>query len=84
MNTKHIGVVKFFNVGRLYGFITDDSTGYDYFCHNTGLSCHIKKGDRVTFKLAQGLKGMEAVDVTLINDKDLLKIQCDGNDKNKQ
>ena len=78
MNTKHIGVVKFFNVGRLYGFITDDSTGKDYFCHNDGLFCHIKKGDRVTFELADGLKGIEAVNVTLINDDDLLKIQCDG------
>jgi cold shock CspA family protein len=25
MNTIHIGVVKFFNVGRLYGFITDEA-----------------------------------------------------------
>jgi cold shock CspA family protein len=44
MNTIYIGVVKFFNVGRLYGFITDDETGIDYFCHNNGLSCHIKRG----------------------------------------
>jgi len=79
MNTKHIGVVKFFNVGRLYGFITDDSTGKDYFCHNNGLSCHIKKGDRVTFELADGLKGVEAVNVRLINESDLLNIQCNGN-----
>jgi len=81
MNTKHIGVVKFFNVGRLYGFITDDSTGKDYFCHNNGLSCHIKKGDRVTFELADCLKGVEAVNVTLINDSDLLNIQCNGNNE---
>lgn len=32
MNTIHIGIVKFFNVGRLYGFITDETTGKDYFC----------------------------------------------------
>jgi CspA family cold shock protein len=81
MNTKHIGVVKFFNVGRLYGFITDDSTGKDYFCHNNGLSCHVKKGDRVTFELADGQKGVEAVNVTLINDSDLLNIQCNGNNE---
>jgi len=77
MNSVHIGVVKFFNVGRLYGFITDESTGKEYFCHNNGLTCHIKKGDRVTFELTDGLKGLEAVNVTLINN-DLLKIQCDG------
>jgi len=84
MNTKHIGVVKFFNVGRLYGFITDEDTGRDYFCHNIGLSCHVKKGDRVTFELADGLKGVEAVNVTLLNDNDLLKILCNGYDNKTQ
>jgi cold shock protein len=84
MNTKHIGVVKFFNVGRLYGFITDDRTGNDYFCHNNGLSCHIKKGDKVTFELADGLKGIEAVNVSLINNNDLLIIQCSGHNNIKQ
>lgn len=51
--SKHIGIVKFFNVGRLYGFITDMETGNEYFCHNNGLACHIKKGDKVTFELAE-------------------------------
>jgi CspA family cold shock protein len=76
---KHIGVVKFFNVGRLYGFITDDNTGKDYFCHNTGLACHIKKGDKVTFELAECSKGVEAVNVTLISNDNLLNIRCNGN-----
>lgn len=80
MNTMHIGIVKFFNVGRLYGFITDNETGKDYFCHNNGLSCHIKKGDKVTFELVDCSKGVEAVKVTLINDNNLLNILCDGND----
>ena len=84
MNTKHIGVVKFFNVGRLYGFITDDNTGKDYFCHNDGLFCHIKKGDRVTFELVEGLKGIEAINVTLMNNDDLLNIRCDGQDSDKE
>ena len=80
MNTMHNGVVKFFNVGRLYGFITDNETGKDYFCHNTGLSCHIKKGDIVTFELAECDKGVEAVNVTLIN-KNLLNIRCNGKEE---
>ena len=79
MNTIHIGVVKFFNVGRLYGFITDNETGKDYFCHNNGLSCHIKKGDKVIFELSECPKGVEAVNVTLINNNKLLNILCDGN-----
>jgi CspA family cold shock protein len=74
----HIGVVKFFNVGRLYGFITDEETGKDFFCHNNGLSCHIKKGDKVRFELAKCIKGVEAVNITLINNNNLLNILCDG------
>lgn len=77
--SKHIGVVKFFNVGRLYGFITDVQTNQEYFCHNNGLACHIKKGDTVTFELAECAKGIEAVNVTLINKNNLLNIRCDGN-----
>jgi cold shock protein len=79
MNTIHIGIVKFFNVGRLYGFITDEATGRDYFCHNNGLSCHIKKGDKVTFELADCPKGIEAINVTLIDSNNLLNTLCDGN-----
>ena len=82
---KHIGVVKFFNVGRLYGFITDEETGKDYFCHNNGLACHIKKGDKVTFEIAECDKGVEAINVTLIDNNNLLSIRCDGNrDKTEQ
>jgi CspA family cold shock protein len=78
INSIHTGVVKFFNVGRLYGFITDENTGKDYFCHNNGLSCHIKKGDRVTFELEDCLKGVEAINVTLIDSNNLLNTLCDG------
>jgi CspA family cold shock protein len=81
MNTIHIGIVKFFNVGRLYGFITEEVTGRDYFCHNNGLSCHIKKGDKVTFELSECSKGVEAINVSLINNSNLPNILCDGNDK---
>lgn len=78
MNTIHTGVVKFFNVGRLYGFITDDETGKDYFCHNNGLTSHVKKGDKVTFELATCPKGEEAINVTLVNKGNLLNILCNG------
>ena len=76
-----MGTVKFFNVGRLYGFITDKETGKDYFCHNNGLSCHVKKGDKVIFELADCPKGIEAINVTLVNNSNLLNILCNGNEK---
>jgi len=81
MDKIHIGIVKFFNVGRLYGFITDDETGKDYFCHNNGLTDHIKKGDKVTFNLTKCAKGVEAVNVKLLKNNNLLNIQCDGLNK---
>jgi CspA family cold shock protein len=81
INLMHTGVVKFFNVGRLYGFITDEETGKDYFCHNNGLICHIKKGDKVTFELSECSRGVEAVNVALINTNNPLTILCDGNNK---
>ena len=84
-NSKHVGIVKFFNVGRLYGFITDEETGKDYFCHNNGLSCHVKKGDKVIFELSDCQRGVEAINVTLVIDTNLLNILCDGNnDKTEQ
>ena len=77
-NNLHSGIVKFFNTGRLYGFITDDATGEDYFCHNSGLASHIRRGDKVTFQLGNCEKGVEAINVTLINNN-LLNILCNGN-----
>ncbi len=84
MNTIHIGVVKFFNVGRLYGFITDNKSGRDYFCHNSGLIDHIKRGDNVTFELIEGPKGAEAQNVKLLKDNNLLIIRCDGECSKKE
>lgn len=78
-NYKHTGIVKFFNTGRLYGFITDDVTGEDYFCHNNGLTSNIRKGDKVIFQLGICPKGLEAINVKLIENNNLFNIRCDGN-----
>jgi cold shock protein len=62
MNT---GTVKFFNEAKGFGFITDESTGDDIFVHVTGLVDKIREGDKVTFNLENGKKGMNAVEVKL-------------------
>jgi CspA family cold shock protein len=57
MNNIYKGVVAFYNVGRQYGFIIENSTGRSYFCHNNTLVDHIKKGDSVTFELLDDPRG---------------------------
>jgi CspA family cold shock protein len=60
------GKVKFFNVSKGYGFIKDTETDTDYFVHVSGLIDEIKENDDVTFDLKEGKKGMNAVEVKLI------------------
>lgn len=60
------GKVKFFNHGKGYGFITNDS-GEDVFVHVNGLIDEIKENDRVQFETEQGKKGLNAVNVEVID-----------------
>ncbi|MFA5049199.1 MAG: cold shock domain-containing protein [Patescibacteria group bacterium] len=64
MNT---GVVKFFNENKGYGFITDDASLNEYFVHISKLKIRIKKDDKVSFEIEQGKKGMQAINVKLLN-----------------
>lgn len=57
------GTVKFFNDEKGFGFIVDDETQQDIFVHVSGTIDEIKKDDKVTFKIEEGRKGVNAVDV---------------------
>ena len=60
------GTVKFFNVSKGFGFITNDETGEDMFVHSTGLDgITIKEGDKVNYEEGEATKGPAAVNVTL-------------------
>jgi CspA family cold shock protein len=59
------GTVKFFNESKGYGFIKDQESDNEYFVHVSGLIDKIKENDEVTFELAEGKKGMNAVNVKL-------------------
>ncbi|MEP2937314.1 MAG: cold shock domain-containing protein [Gilvibacter sp.] len=61
------GTVKFYIESKGYGFITDDDSSTDYFVHISGLNDEIREGDKVTFELQEGKKGMNAVNVTLVS-----------------
>ena len=61
------GTVKFFNETKGFGFITNDDTKSDIFVHASGLVDQIRENDQVEYEEEKGKKGMNAVNVTLLN-----------------
>jgi CspA family cold shock protein len=61
--TLRHGTVKFYIDEKLYGFLTDDETGEEVYIPVAGLIDEIRKNDKVTYILAKGEKGMEAIEV---------------------
>ena len=61
------GTVKFFNSVKGFGFITSKESGEDIFVHTTGLIDKIRENDKVEFRTEQGKKGLNAVDVKIID-----------------
>jgi cold shock CspA family protein len=58
------GVVAFFDKLKGYGFIKETDGNNSYFVHTNDLSEPIKEGDKVTFEIAKGQKGMKAIMVS--------------------
>lgn len=59
------GRVDFFNDAKGFGFIKELNSNEKYFVHINGTIDEIKEGDKVSFELEKGLKGMNAVKVKL-------------------
>ena len=60
------GTVKFFNEGKGFGFITPDEGGKDVFVHANGLTDEIAEGDKVSYDVQEGQKGLNAVNVEVV------------------
>ncbi len=64
------GVVKWFNDGKGYGFITPDAAEKDCFVHYSAIQADgfrsLKEGDRVEFDLVDGEKGPAAENVAKV------------------
>ncbi|MCB0473724.1 MAG: cold shock domain-containing protein [Flavobacteriaceae bacterium] len=60
------GTVKFFNDSKGFGFIIEEGSKKEHFVHVSGLIDEIREGDTVEFELANGKKGLNAVNVKVI------------------
>ena len=61
------GTVKFFNNTKGFGFIKPSDSSEDIFVHESGLIDEIRENDKVKFDVERGKKGMNAVNVELID-----------------
>lgn len=60
------GHVRHFNPSRGFGFIKDLSGRNEYFFHISNAPADIDEGDTVTFELERGEKGMNAVNIVIV------------------
>lgn len=64
--TERTGKIDFFDDSKGFGFIKETDTQEKFFVHVKGLLQEVKEGDKVSFELERGLKGMNAVRVKKI------------------
>jgi len=57
------GTVKYYNERSGFGYIK--SNNIEYFVYESGLVDEIKAGDKVTFRVVDTRKGLEAIEVRL-------------------
>ena len=67
MAQENTGTVKWFSAEKGYGFIAPDDGSEDVFVHHTGIVGggfkSLEEGEKVTYEVTQGRKGMQAENV---------------------
>ncbi|MFD8501141.1 cold-shock protein [Streptomyces sp. NPDC059687] len=61
------GTVKWFNAEKGFGFIEQDGGGADVFAHYSNIATNgfreLQEGQKVTFDVTQGQKGLQAENI---------------------
>ena len=69
-NSTETGTVKWFNDGKGFGFITPETGGKDLFAHFKEIRGDrfksLSEGQRVTYEVTQGQKGLQASNIRVI------------------
>jgi cold shock protein len=61
------GTVKFFNEAKGFGFIKPSNSTEDIFVHSSGLIDEIRQNDEVEYEVERGKKGLNAVNVKVVD-----------------
>lgn len=68
--SKATGTVKWFNSDKGYGFIAQDEGGDDVFVHFRAIQAKgfrsLEEGQKVSFDVEQGQKGLQAANVQIL------------------
>lgn len=71
MAERELGVVKWFNGEKGYGFIARDNEEKDVFVHFSAINSEgfrtLREGQRVEFEVVEGEKGPQAQNVEVID-----------------
>lgn len=69
MTERIVGIVKWFNTAKGYGFLGREN-GDDVFVHYSAINVegyrHLEKDQRVEFSIEENPKGLQASDVILV------------------
>jgi cold shock CspA family protein len=64
-HVQRTGLLTFFNDSKGFGFIRDTITKESVFVHMNNFQDDIREGDKVSFNVERGPKGLSAIDVKL-------------------